>query len=118
MLGIQIKRAKRRGGPLDVPFTVTVTTAQFNVHAVGVGREGTDTVGVSGRGFTVGTCAREACQLSQVLRHAGLSTRRLALTGAGAFGVTATFFTTATGICSKCVAGFGTGRAVFLMRTQ
>ena len=116
--GVQVMRTQRRGRTLGVPFTLTVPTPHIHVHAVGVGSVGTDSIRESGRGLTVRTLAWEARHLGRVLRHVGLSTWRRGLAGAGAFSVTATFFTTVTGTCSKCVADFRTGRAVFFMRKQ
>jgi hypothetical protein len=113
----QIARPQRRGRTPDLPFTAALTTPQIDVHAVDIGGVGTGPVGEPGRGATVRTCAREARQLSQVLRHRGLSTRRLVFAATGAFDVTATFFAMTTGICSKCVAGLRIGGA-FFMKTQ
>ena len=118
MRGFQIMRPQRRGRTLGVPFTLTVPAAHIHVDAVGVGSVGTDSIRESGRGPTVRTFAREVRRLRRVRGHVGLSTLRPALAGAGSFDITATFFTTATGTCSKFVAGFRTGRAVFFMTTQ
>ena len=115
---LQVMRTQRRRRTLGVPFTLTVPTPHIHVHLVGVGSVGTDSIRESGHGLTVRTLARKARHLGRVLRHVDLSTRRPGLAGAGAFFVSATFFTTVTGTCSKCVADLGTGRAVFFMREQ